>query len=155
MLSKVVLHNDNAWPHMAAATAMMIHKLKFELHPAHGLDLPSSDYYIFRPLKDAFCGHWFASNEEVKVAMHMWYCMELKMFYEASSWTREAMWKCGRLQHKMKVYLLFIFLIIKKLALVSHLIKELLLKIQHKGKHFWFILTDDKSTDIKKWICIS
>lgn len=56
---------------MAAATAEIIQKLKFELHPAHGLDLASSDYHIFRPLKDALCGHRFASNEEVMVAMHM------------------------------------------------------------------------------------
>jgi hypothetical protein len=56
---------------MATATAKMIKKLKFELHPAHGPDLASSDYHIFRPLKDTLYGHRFGSNEEVKVAMHM------------------------------------------------------------------------------------
>jgi hypothetical protein len=56
---------------MAAATAKMIQRLKFELHPAHSPDLASSDYHIFRSLKYALCGHRFASNEEVKVAMHM------------------------------------------------------------------------------------
>jgi hypothetical protein len=50
------------------------------------------------------------------VAMHMWHCMELKMFYEASSWARAAMWEeASRLQHKMKVQLsLFTFHITQK-----------------------------------------
>jgi hypothetical protein len=56
---------------MAATTAKITQKLKFKLHPAHGLDLASSHYNIFRPVKDALCGHQFASNEEVKVATNM------------------------------------------------------------------------------------
>jgi hypothetical protein len=27
---------------------------------------------IFRPFKDALCGHWFTGNKEVKVAIHVW-----------------------------------------------------------------------------------
>jgi len=38
---------------------------------------PSTDYYIFRLLKDA---RWFANTDEVKETVHMWLYMEPKTF---------------------------------------------------------------------------
>ena len=75
MLSrKVLLHQDNARPHTAAATVKTVQQLGFELlqHPPYSPDLAPSDYHIFSPLKEALRGRRFTSNEEVKEAVHTW-----------------------------------------------------------------------------------
>jgi hypothetical protein len=51
----VILHHDNARPHIAYATAASIEYLHFEClpHPPYSPDCAPSDYYIFGPLKEA------------------------------------------------------------------------------------------------------
>jgi hypothetical protein len=72
IVSGVVLHHDNAWPHTEAGTYETTQKLKSEVfpHPAISPELAPLDYQIFRPHKDALCGHQFANNEEVKNVVH-------------------------------------------------------------------------------------
>ena len=74
MLSKkVLLHHDNARPHTAAATVETVQQLGFELlqHPPYSPDLAPSDY------------HRFASDEEVKKAVHTWLREQPKSFFSA------------------------------------------------------------------------
>jgi histone-lysine N-methyltransferase SETMAR len=69
LLSKtVLLHHDNARPHVSAATFEIIQKLNFELlpHPPYFSDLTPSDYHLFGSLKKVLQGHRFGSDEEVK-----------------------------------------------------------------------------------------
>jgi len=75
MLSKkVLLHHDNACPHTATATAERVQQLGFKLlqHPPYSPDFVSSNYDIFGPLKEVLCSCSFASDEEVKEAVHTW-----------------------------------------------------------------------------------
>ena len=86
MLSKkVLLHHDNAHPHTAAATVQTVQQLGFELlqHPPYSPDLSPSDYHIFGPLKEALRGRRFASDEEVKEAVHTWLWEQPKSFFSA------------------------------------------------------------------------
>jgi hypothetical protein len=50
----VRLFHGNACPHSAATTIEAVGQLKFELlpHPPYNLDLASSDYHMFGPLKE-------------------------------------------------------------------------------------------------------
>jgi len=41
-------------------------------HPPNNRDIAPSDCHIFGPLKEAFHGRRFASEDEVKDAVHMW-----------------------------------------------------------------------------------
>ena len=79
---KVLLHHDNARPHTAAATVETVQQLGFELlqHPPYSPDLAPSDYHIFSPLKEALRGRRFASDEEVKEAVHTWLREQPKNF---------------------------------------------------------------------------
>jgi hypothetical protein len=49
-------------------------QLKFKIlpHPPNNPDIAPSDYHVFGPLKEALHGCRFASEDEVKDAMHMW-----------------------------------------------------------------------------------
>ena len=71
---KVLLHHDNARPHTAAARVETVQQLGYELlqYLPYSLDLAPSDYHIFGPLKEALRGSRFASDEEVKKAVHIW-----------------------------------------------------------------------------------
>ena len=52
----------------AKATIETINKLGFDVleHPAYSSDLAPSDYYLFAPLKDAFWGRKFSSDQAVQ-----------------------------------------------------------------------------------------
>lgn len=75
LLSKgFLLLRDNACPHSVAANVEAIKQLKFGLlpHLPYRPDLAPSDYHIFEPLKEALRGRRFASDDEVKDAVHTW-----------------------------------------------------------------------------------
>ena len=82
---KVLLHHDNARPHTAAATVETVQQLGFELlqHPPYSPDLAPNDYHIFSPLKEALRVRRFASNEEVKEAVHTWLQEQPKSIFSA------------------------------------------------------------------------
>jgi len=85
MLSKkVLLHHDKARHHTAAATVETEQQLGFELqHAPYSPDLAPSDDHIFGPLKEALRGRRFASDEEVKEAVHTWLREQPKSFFSA------------------------------------------------------------------------
>jgi len=82
---KVLLHYDNIRPHTAAATVETVQQLGFELlqHPPYSPDLAPSDYHIFGALKEALRSRRFASDEEVKEAVHTWLREQPKSFFSA------------------------------------------------------------------------
>jgi histone-lysine N-methyltransferase SETMAR len=83
LLKTVLLHDDNARPHAAAATIETIQKLNFELlpHPPYSPDLAPSDYHLFGSLKKALQGRQLGSDEEVKQTVHTWLCDQPKTFF--------------------------------------------------------------------------
>jgi len=86
MLSKkVLLHHDNACPHTAAATVETVQQLGFDhlQHPPYSPDLAPSNYRIFCPLKEALRGRRFASDKEVKEAVHTRLREQPKSFFSA------------------------------------------------------------------------
>jgi histone-lysine N-methyltransferase SETMAR len=66
-VTKVLLHNDNARPHIILHTREAITKLQWTVlpHPPYSPDLAPSDYHLFSPLKDAIRGKNFEDDEEV------------------------------------------------------------------------------------------
>jgi histone-lysine N-methyltransferase SETMAR len=58
-------------------------KLGFKVldYPAYSPDLAPSDYHLFGPLKDAFKGHRFISDEAVKEAVHEWLAAQSKTLF--------------------------------------------------------------------------
>ena len=69
-----MLLHDNSRPRIAAHTAEMLQKLKFEVmaHPLYSPDLVPSDYHLFGPLKEALRDCLFTSDQEVEEAVHAW-----------------------------------------------------------------------------------
>jgi histone-lysine N-methyltransferase SETMAR len=72
--SGVLLQHDNARPHTARATAKKITDLRLEClpHPACSPDLAPSDYRVFGPLKEAFGGKKFSTDDDIKEAVYRW-----------------------------------------------------------------------------------
>jgi len=79
----VVLHHDNARPHIAVVTIEMFWKLKFRHfpHPTYSPDLTPSDYHIFGPLINALHRYQFANDEEVKDVVLMLLHVQLKTLF--------------------------------------------------------------------------
>ena len=72
MLRKgVCLHQDNARPHTARATADLISKFGWGTvtHPPYSPDLAPSDYHLFTALKKHLGGTHFKTQEELKDAV--------------------------------------------------------------------------------------
>ena len=83
-LSKgVALLYDNAHPHTATHTVEALQQLNFEVleHPPYSPDLTPSDFHLFGPLKDALRGRHFASDQQVKEAVHVWLVTQPKIFF--------------------------------------------------------------------------
>ena len=64
----VIFHHDNAAPYTSLATRKKLLRLGWEalLHPPYSPDLASSDYYLFRSLKNSLNGKTFKDDEAVK-----------------------------------------------------------------------------------------
>ena len=80
---KVLLHHDNARPHVAKATIEIINRLGFEVleHPTYSPDLVPSDYYLFAPHRDALRSRKFSSDEAVQKAVQKLLCDQPKTFF--------------------------------------------------------------------------
>jgi hypothetical protein len=74
------MFHDNAHLHTAAHTVESLRQLNFEVlkHPLYSSDLTLSDCHLFSSLKDTLRGHFFASVQQVKEAMHAWLDTEPK-----------------------------------------------------------------------------
>ena len=50
-------------------------------HPPYSRNVVPSDFHLFGPLKDAFGGHLFASDKQMKEAVHVWLVTQPKTFF--------------------------------------------------------------------------
>jgi len=118
----VIFHYDDAQPHTAAVTVETIWKPKFKLllHSAYSPDLIPFYYHIFRSFKDVLCRCQFANSKEVKDAVHMWLCTQLKIFFaddirKLVDWTNKCMEKLGDYVKKVNIFVLGTFCRIKRI----------------------------------------
>jgi len=83
-LSKeILLLHNNAHPHNAPHTLETLKQLKWEAmeHTAYSPDLAPSDFYLFRPLKNALWGRRFSCDDDVRADVHRWLCAQTKTFF--------------------------------------------------------------------------
>lgn len=88
LLSKqVLLLHDNAHLDAAANTVKTLGKLGSKVleHPGSSPDLASSYYSLFGPLKEAFLGRRFASDDTV---VHKWLCDQPKQSSRMEYWNK-------------------------------------------------------------------
>lgn len=81
----VLLHHDNARPHMARLTQERIDELGWQLlqHPHYNPDLAPSDFHLFGPLKTHLGSKRFVDDEDVEREVRMWLRQQPKDFYAA------------------------------------------------------------------------
>lgn len=67
----VILHHDNARPHVAIKTLRKVHELGWEVlnHPPYSPDIAPSDYYLFRSLQNYLDQKSFLNLSDVKSAL--------------------------------------------------------------------------------------
>jgi len=65
--SVCLLHN-NAWPHSAHVTTVLLEKFKWDIldHPLYGPDLAPSDFHLFLHLEEHLAGRKFYDDDEVQ-----------------------------------------------------------------------------------------
>ncbi|UYV81551.1 TSN [Cordylochernes scorpioides] len=71
---KVLLVHDNALPHAARTTQMLLENFKWEIftHPPYSPDLAPSDFHLFPALKLHLGGKHFANDDEVQAEANHW-----------------------------------------------------------------------------------
>jgi histone-lysine N-methyltransferase SETMAR len=84
-VTEVLLHHENARPHTSLYSLEAITKLQWTVlpHPSYSLDLTSSDYHLFSPLKGAIRGKKFESDREVISEVKRW------LLQRPAEWYRE------------------------------------------------------------------
>jgi histone-lysine N-methyltransferase SETMAR len=80
---QMILQHDNARPHVANLTKMVIQELGWEVlqHPPNSPDLAPSDYYLFRALQNALRGVTFNNDEELQNWLENWFASKDAAFY--------------------------------------------------------------------------
>ena len=70
----MLLHHDNAPAYTSHVAMTAIHECGFELlsHPPYSSDLATSDFYLFRHLKDSLRGGAFEDDDAVSMAINEW-----------------------------------------------------------------------------------
>ena len=64
----IILHNDNAWPHVAIPVKNYLENSGWEVlaHPPYSPDLAPSVYHLFRSMQNALTGIRFTSEQGIK-----------------------------------------------------------------------------------------
>uniref|UniRef100_A0A0N5BIQ3 HTH_48 domain-containing protein n=1 Tax=Strongyloides papillosus TaxID=174720 RepID=A0A0N5BIQ3_STREA len=67
---RLILHHDNAKPHVSKRTVQKLRKLEYETlhHPVYSPDLSPTDYYFFKHLNNSLAKKVFKNDEEAKTA---------------------------------------------------------------------------------------
>jgi histone-lysine N-methyltransferase SETMAR len=80
----VLLHYDNAKPHVAALTKQKIIDLGWEVlqHPPYSPDLAPSDFYLFRSLQNALDRKKFNHRNEIEAFIQNFFDSKSQTFYE-------------------------------------------------------------------------
>ena len=81
----LLLLHDNARPHSANQTTVMLRSFKWEVlqHPPYSPDLTPSDFHLLGPLKHHLSGERFPDDDAVERAMRAWFRQQPKEFYAA------------------------------------------------------------------------
>ena len=79
----VVVHHDNARPHISLVTRQKMRELGWEvlMHPPYSPDLAPSDYHLFRSLKNSLNGVKFALKEACENRFVQFFAHKSQKFY--------------------------------------------------------------------------
>ena len=79
----VILIHDNARPHKARIIESLLADFQWDIfgHPAHSPDFAPSDYHLFPGLHKWLGGRRFATDEEVKAAVHGYFTQLDENYY--------------------------------------------------------------------------
>jgi histone-lysine N-methyltransferase SETMAR len=91
----VVVHQDNARPHVSKMTQQKIKELNWEIsdYPPYSLDLAPSDYHLFRSLQNHLNNKKFESFEEVNFAILAYFESKPRSFYYAGTEKLATRWE--------------------------------------------------------------
>ena len=81
----VLLLHDNARPHSANQTTVMLRSFMWEVlqHPPYSPDFAANDFHLFGPLKQHLSGKRFPDDDAVEGAMCAWFQQQPQEFYTA------------------------------------------------------------------------
>ncbi|GBN10241.1 Histone-lysine N-methyltransferase SETMAR [Araneus ventricosus] len=82
--SGVVLLQDNARPHTAVATTILLQRFGWEVfdHPPYSPDLAPSDFHLFAHMKRWLGGQNFATDNELQTSVQNWLKTQAAAFYD-------------------------------------------------------------------------
>lgn len=82
--NRVILHHDNARPHIAKKTLQKIKDFGWELlsHPPYSPDIAPSDYHLFRAMQHFLVGKKYASHEAINIAIQDFFDSKPVDFYK-------------------------------------------------------------------------
>ncbi|GBO26654.1 Histone-lysine N-methyltransferase SETMAR [Araneus ventricosus] len=82
--SGIVLLHDNARPHTAVATTILLQRFGWEVfdHPQYSPDLAPSDFHLFAHMKLWLGGQIFATDNELQTSVQNWLKIQAAAFYD-------------------------------------------------------------------------
>ncbi|GBL87308.1 Histone-lysine N-methyltransferase SETMAR [Araneus ventricosus] len=82
--SGIVLLHDNARPHTAVATTILLQRFGWEVfdHPPYSPDLAPSDFHLFAHMKYWLGGQIFATDNELQTSVQNWLKTQAAAFYD-------------------------------------------------------------------------
>ena len=80
---KVILHHDNARPHVAKPVKTYLETLEWGVlpHPPYSPDIEPSDYYLFRSIAHGLADQQFRSYEDIEKCLDSWIASKDENFY--------------------------------------------------------------------------
>ena len=83
--SGLCLLHDNALPHSAHVTTVLLEKFKWDIldHPPYSLYLASRDFHLFLHLKKHLAGKKFDDDDEVQEELMTWLKGQAADFYDS------------------------------------------------------------------------
>lgn len=91
----VVLHHDNARPHVSLIVRQVIQEYGWDLmvHPPYSPDIAPSDYHLFRSLQNSLSGREFDSLEAIKTYLDDFFDHRPRDFYQRGIFQLPDRWR--------------------------------------------------------------
>ena len=88
---RVCLLHDNAQPHYAHVTTVLLKKFKWDVldHPLYSPDFVPSDFHLFLHLKKHLAGKKFDDDDEVQEVVMTWFKGRASMTWGCRSWFQD------------------------------------------------------------------